>query len=358
LRAVKLVSDRAPADFARSPEVPVLSGWHLITCEFPPRFGGVSDYCGQVAAGLRAAGEEVHVWCDEFEGFTTAGMKHVGAQIDASPQPRRLLLQWVPHGYGRRSMNLEFCRWIARRKEPLDLMIHEAGLGFWEGGLRHNIVAAVHRIMLATLVRKATSIWMSTSAWEPYLRPYLLGRKTSVEWAPAPSNIPVAPKGADADYAVGYFGQYDAQGIRVLMQLLDIIPDRIALIGRGAERVPLHERTIVIGEAHPERLSRAIASCQVMCHHYVDGITGRRTTAMASLAHGKATVTVDGRLTEPLWRESGAVSLAPVGDASALAANIRGLLSDRDARTRLGQAAWKLYNERFSLDHTIGQLLR
>jgi glycosyltransferase involved in cell wall biosynthesis len=334
----------------------------LITCEFPPRPGGVSDYSGQVAEGLRTAGVDLRVWCSEFEGFSRSGLARVGALIDATPAPRRLLVQWVPHGYGRRSMNVAFCRWVAGRAshhgDEIDLMIHEPGLGFWEGGVRHNVVAAVHRAMLAFLVRKATRVWMSTPAWEAYLRPYLFGRKIPVEWAPVPSNIPVVPQGADADYPVGYFGQYDAQGIRVLKQLLEIIPDRIALIGRGAERVPMHERTIVIGETDPARLSRAIASCWVMCHHYIDGVTGRRTTAMASLAHGKAVATVEGRLTEPLWRASGAVVLSPAGDAAALAANIRKLLRDHESRAALGKAAAALYRERFSLDHTIAQLLR
>jgi glycosyltransferase involved in cell wall biosynthesis len=212
--------------------------------------------------------------------------------------------------------------------------------------------------MLAMLLRRAARVWMSSSSWEPRLRPYLFGRDVPFEWAPVPSNIPVSPRGPDADYPVGYFGQYDAEGIRVLMQVLEAIPDRIALIGRGAERVPMHERTIVIGETDPERISRAIASCWVMCHHYIDGVTGRRTTTMASLAHGKAVATVEGRLTEPLWRESGAICLSPAGDGAALAANVRRLLRDHDARAALGQAGGKLYRDRFSLDHTIAQLLR
>lgn len=330
----------------------------MITCEYPPQFGGVSDYSAQVAAALSAAGQDVHVWFEEFEGFTSAGMKRVGALIDACPRPRRLLVQWVPHGYGRRSMNLDFCRWVSSRGEEIDLMVHEPGLGLWEGGLRHFAVANVHRLMLITLLRKATRIWMSAAAWEPRLRPYAMGRKTPMEWAPVPSNILVSPRGADADYPVGYFGQYDHASIGVLMRVLEEIPDRVALIGRGAEKVPMHERTIVVGETDPERLSRAIASCRVMCHHYVDGVSGRRTTAMASLAHAKAVATVEGRLSESIWRESGAVSLAPVGDASALTVNIRALLRDPDERVRLGRAGAELYRERFDLDRTIAQLLR
>ncbi len=349
-------ADGEAADRARSPEVSVLSAWHLITCEYPPRFGGVSDYTAQVAEALRKTGAEVQVWCGEFEGFSTAGMKRVGALINELPG--RLLVQWVPHGYGRRSMNLEFCRWLANRPEEMDLMVHEPGFGFFEGGLIHNAVAAVHRLMSIYLLKKASRVFVATEAWEQRLRPYALGRKISFTWAPVPSNIPVARQGPDADYPVGYFGQYDDAGIRVLMQLLDLIPDRIALIGRGAERVPMHERTIVIGQTDTERLSRAIASCWVMCHHYTDGVSGRRTTAMASLAHGKAVATVEGRFTEPAWRASGALSLSTVNDARALAENIRALLRDHDARRRMGQAAANFYSERFSLDRTIAQLLQ
>ena len=35
--------------------------WHLITCEYPPDIGGISDHTAQLASGLAAAGDEVHV---------------------------------------------------------------------------------------------------------------------------------------------------------------------------------------------------------------------------------------------------------------------------------------------------------
>ena len=36
--------------------------WHIITCEYPPTVGGVSDYSFTLASGLGATGT-VHVWC-------------------------------------------------------------------------------------------------------------------------------------------------------------------------------------------------------------------------------------------------------------------------------------------------------
>src|SRR5205085_12603024 len=40
-----------------------LTEWHLITGEYPPQPGGVSDYTRWVASGLASAGDNVHVWC-------------------------------------------------------------------------------------------------------------------------------------------------------------------------------------------------------------------------------------------------------------------------------------------------------
>src|SRR5579883_195141 len=42
--------------------------WHLITCEYPPQIGGVSDYTFLMARELARAGEEVHVWCGAASG--------------------------------------------------------------------------------------------------------------------------------------------------------------------------------------------------------------------------------------------------------------------------------------------------
>src|SRR6185503_16674955 len=105
--------------------------WHLITSEYPPQIGGVSDYTYLVGSALAAAGDEVHVWCPpsdgetpasqgvavhrEFGRFAPADLSRAGRLLDQFPAPRRLLVQWVPHGYGYRSMNIAFCLWLWKR---------------------------------------------------------------------------------------------------------------------------------------------------------------------------------------------------------------------------------------------------
>lgn len=296
----------------------------------------------------------MRVWSQEFESFTPSDLARVGRELDRDPAPRRLLLQWVPHGFGYRSMNVGFCRWIERRPEPLEIMVHEPGLGFGEGGLRHDAVAAVHRFMAAILLRRAAHVWISIPGWESRLRPYALGRKVPFTWLPVPSNIPVVPANSDALYLVGYFGQYDTQSREALGAILDSLPVPVLLLGRGAERVQ-HPNAVFAGELEPATLSRTLQACQTVFHWYPDGVSSRRGTVMASLAHSRAIVTNSGRWTEPIWRSSGAVALA--SDAAGMVLQLKRLLAQPEERERLSARALAIYNDQFALPNTIRSLM-
>src|SRR5215831_14231912 len=156
------------------------SDWHLITCEYPPQPGGVSDYTCLLAAGLAAQGDQVHVWCSgppgesteppgvfvhrELGGSRPADLRRMGGQLNRFKAPRRILVQWVPHGYGYRSMNVPICLWLWRRSrihgDDVSLMVHEPYLAFGKGSWRQDAAALVHRIMTAILLRAANRVWI------------------------------------------------------------------------------------------------------------------------------------------------------------------------------------------------------
>ena len=69
----------------------------------------------------------------------------------------------------------------------------------------------------------------------------------------------------------------------------------------------------------PDDLSAHIAACDLFVQPYPDGITSRRTSAMACLSQARPVVTTTGHLTEPLWAESDAVALVDVDDCAAFA---------------------------------------
>jgi len=369
--------------------------WHLITGEYPPAPGGVSDYTERVASGLARAGDTVHVWSgppatDHIDAdgvhvhacggaWTRADLKRIDQALERVAGPRHLVVQWVPHAFGRRSLNLGFCRWVRQRGlagDRVDVMAHEPFLAFHEGSWRQDVAAAVHRLMVRELLREARRVWVSVPAWAERLRPWA-PRSATFCWLPVPSNVPLV-QGDDLDalrarvasrddVVVGHFGPYDrlqrGDFERLIPKLLDSRPTfQLMMLGRGSD-VALEGLRLVAphlqGQLHATgpldaaSLSRHLQVCDVMLQPYVDGASTRRTTLMAALAHGVPVVTTVGRLSEPFWRDSGAVCAVPAGDFDAVVDATASLVSDVSRRQQLSAAARDLYTARFDITHTI-----
>jgi len=370
--------------------------WHIITGEYPPQPGGVSDYTHLVARELTHSGDEVDVWAPECLGSQDdleTGIRvhrlpgHFGpralAVLDraiASGRHERILVQYVPHAFGLKAMNLPFCYWLyARRRWNIDVMFHEVAFARREiQSLRHNLLGEVTSLMAALVARSARRIFVASQAWESKLRGLSRNLKP-IQWLPVSSNIPLihdpkATAAAKARYAkagplVGHFGAHGGK-IRsylktALPQLLDACQASVLLLGRGssafrdelAERHPAAaSRLHGAGELPAEALSHHLGACDLMIQPYPDGISARRSSAMAVLAHGRAVVTTAGHLTEPLWIQCRAVATVPANDPAALAPLAASLLKVCRERQRLGLAAARLYRERFDVHHTIRAL--
>lgn len=379
-----------------------MPSWHIITSEYPPQTGGVSDYTQLVAQGLAEAGDEVHVWCPsteaegnagrpgvlvhrDFGNFRRSDLRNVDDLLEQFSAPRRLLLQWVPHGYGHRSMNLAFCLWLRRRAvehhDVVDVMVHEPYLSFGEGSWKQSGVAAVHRVMTMVLLSAARRVWISIPAWEERLRPYALGRALPFQWLPVASTIPVVDDpsavriirnryAAPGVQLVGHFGTYDKHTAELLSQSLPLLLQadehiNVLLLGRGSEQMRVQltarspqfsQRIHATGSLPSAELSLHIGACDLLLQPYVDGISSRRTSAMVGLAHGIPIVTTSGKLTEPLWAKSEAVALVPVANISDLVETAKRLLENKTSRQRMILAGRALYEERFDAKLTINAL--
>jgi glycosyltransferase involved in cell wall biosynthesis len=374
--------------------------WHLITPEYPPQRGGVGDYTHCLAHAFAEAGDEVHVWCppspgrppsgsgvqvyDDAGNFDRRGLRRLNSALDRCLSPRRLFIQWVPHGYSRRAMNIQFCLWVwsrARRGDEIDLMIHEAFLDFRLNAWRQDAVAVVQRVMLIILLRAASRVWISIPKWEQVVTPYALGRRIPLRWLPVISNIPVSNSPAAVDalrrrYApderliVGHFGTFGAH-IRplltaILPELLKREPKVILLLtgqhskNFGDELVQLHPELsgaiVTTGRLEAESLSYHLSACDLMLQPYPDGISSRRGTAMAVLAHGRPMVTTLGHLSGDFWRESGAICAVPNTDTEAFLSAAQALIGNAESRQKLGRAAGAFYHERFDLQKVVATL--
>jgi glycosyltransferase involved in cell wall biosynthesis len=374
--------------------------WHLVTGEYPPQRGGVSDYTRAVARGLAAGGGDVHVWCPAADvappadagvavhavagSWSKADLRRLDALLDAEPGPRHLVVQWVPHAYGHRSVNVRFCAWVqsrGRRGDRVDLMVHEAFHAFGEGSWRQDAAAAVHRVMVTLLLNVTTRAWVAIPAWADRLRRYAWGREVTFCWLPVPSNVPVdrnasAVSSRRAGLAgfgtvVGHFGTYNRDSRRDLTAILPLVLDAdptvgVLLVGRDsdvfrAEFLAAHgqfnARVQATGALENMQVSHALQACDVLVQPYPDGASTRRSTLMAALEHGVPVVTTVGRLSDRTWATTDAVVAVRPDDVAGFASAVGQLLRDADRRRCLADRARRLYAERFDITHTVAALL-
>lgn len=379
--------------------------WHIITCEFPPKVGGVSAYVERLSADLARQGQRVHVWCpgrdhDEamddgvvlhrrMGNYSLADLWRLDKELSRHEAPRRVLLQWVPHGFGWRSMNVPLCGWLLKRStcdgDIVEIMVHEPFLDF-SGTAKQRVAAIVHRVMTMVLLRAARRIWVSTPVWQDRWKRYELSRGIPYTWLPIASSI--ASPGLDLRrvqecrrrYAptrplIGSFTgrastRRDARVSAlepVLLRLLngERSPEML-FIGENSEAVcrevalaypVMASRLHATGSMSEAELSSSLQACDVLLQAYPDGITSRRTTAVTALAHGIPVVATADRSTESFWSETSAVVLVQNGDIDGMVTAVERLLADPEERSRLSAAARQLYSRVFNSERSIALLV-
>jgi glycosyltransferase involved in cell wall biosynthesis len=370
--------------------------WVILTGEYPPSVGGLADHVHQLASALAQAGDGVDVWSPAPDGWLaeTAGVRAhplpdrygpkslLRLQRELAKRPdARVLVEYVPHAYGMKAMNVPFVAWLATRRRPIWIMFQEVATDLAYGApWRLNVLGLVTHVMAAVMARTADRLFVSTPAWNEYFR-RLAPRIREPVWLPDPSNVPDTVAVEDIDLArrnfglssedvvIGCFGTY---GFGVIELLLDTMPALLAkdrrrvalLIGRGsaaaAERLrarcPPGSRVLATGTLDLPLVAAHLAVCAVVVQPFPDGVTTRRTSAMASLGLGVPLVTNAGRLTESLWMQQLGVCLASEPSAAALLSATEGLLSDPARAAALGARGRDFYRSHFSFERVVRTL--
>ena len=373
-----------------------MSTLHVITCEYPPAIGGVSEHSRVLAEAAAAEGHDVRVWTGAdgaasngihvraaLGDFSSAALARADAALNEWAAPRRVIVQWVPHGYGRKGLNVAFSRWIRRRAragDRIDLIVHEPFLDFFGPSWLQPAAALVQRYMTWSMVRAADRVWVTIPGWAPRLR---LARRHGQPEAialPVPGTIPPVhdPAAVSAvrrallggrSRLLGYFGSggpYPLGAIRTTLADLSRRGDDAAFvcIGRGSEAFASEARAVpslsvpvaATGALALKDVSLHLQACDALVQPYADGVSGRRTTTVSALEHAIPVATTLGDLSEPFWSSTRAVEAVSASAPEALAIAARTLLDPvRNAEARA--AAAELYRERFDPRRTLKALL-
>ncbi len=385
--------------------------WCVVTCEYPPLEGGVSDHTHHLVAALAAQGDVVDVWCPsapssddpepaldpEIAGVTVhvlpsrfglGAVSQLRRELRALPPDTRVLVQWVPTAFGWRMMNLPFALMLLRLPgRRLDLYVHEVGWDIGREPARRALAGIVHRMMTFCAARSARRVYVTIPAWQQRLS--LLGMRAlpadeEATWLPVASNVPdhtdasrvtwlrrdLLARGRQQRVLVGHFGTFGrfhmALMPHVVTRILDEAGDRtFVLVGRGGEalrdyvakeRPELASRIVATGALAADDVAAHLAACDVLVQPYEDGASTRRGSLMAGVALGRPTIANRGRSTEELWSAERALHLTDSHAPHALAGGVTKLLADANLRALLAENAGRLHAERFAITHTIAAL--
>jgi glycosyltransferase involved in cell wall biosynthesis len=380
-------------------EAPPSQRWCIVTCEYPPLPGGVSDHTYALANALAAAGDVVDVWCPPALGqlpatpgvsvhvlpshFKRDALRVLEPALHALPADTRLLVQYVPTGYGVWMMNLPFA-WLlfGLRRRGFDLYVHEVAMPVRRGqSVRRNIAGCVHGVMAWLASRGARRVFITIPAWRQRLERLGSGatRRRELVWAPIPSNMPdradpsrVAairerlPAGGHRRVVghFGTFGRYHATLLGpTLERMLDEDVKRVALlVGHNgsawrnaftARRPDLASRIVATGGLEPAEVAAHLSACDVLLQPYDDGASARRSSLMAGMALGMPIVSNRGEATSEPWTSERSVLLAESDDPDVLAGAVASLFANPDERRALGEAARHSYQRHFTLDQGV-----
>ena len=400
-----------PSRAVQAPDAP-RQRWCVVTCEYPPIDGGVSDHTRHLVATLAEQGDQVDVWCPpapvtdddaepavapEIPGVTVHLLpSHFGPraiaqlrrELRALPHDTRVLVQWVPTAFGWRMMNLPFALMLLRLPgRRLDLYVHEVGWDVGRETARRALAGVVHRVMTWCAARSARRVYVTTPAWQQRLS--LLGARAlpkdeEATWVPVPSNVPdhadekhvaelrraLLRRAKQQRVLVGHFGSFGRFHLalmpHVVARILDEAGDRtFVLVGRGGEalrdyvakeRPELAARIVATGGLAAEDVAAHLAACDLLVQPYEDGASTRRGSLMAGVALGRPTVANRGRTTEEVWSAERALHLTDSHAPHALAGGVTKLLADANLRVVLADNARRLHAERFAIAHTVAAL--
>jgi glycosyltransferase involved in cell wall biosynthesis len=330
------------------------------------RTGGVDDidsidaYSRWLVDVLAAEGVEA---CYEAGGLAPV--------LRMAPAPRWVLLQYNPFRFGRAGFAPSVVRDVARLRRrshaPLAVMVHEAWIEMTDA--KSSLIGAWQRAQLRTLLRYADAVLTSTEALAREI-----GR--GAVHVPVPANITPVPTshvaarerlGLDGRLAVALFGQdhpsraldHAEAAIAALAEVHG--HDRLAILNLGAGAPPLGiPRGVDVsspGRLSNDELSLRLWASDIVLLPFTDGVSTRRSTLMAALAHGRPVLGSRGHNTDALLAQAtDAMVLTRADDRAAFTRAAVKLTSDPVRLRAVGDAGRRLYESRFDWPVTARQV--
>lgn len=322
----------------------------------------IDEYSRRITTAIAKADHNVTYVRGDLSDLRRSGLR-----------PQWILLQYMPFSYGRRGIAPGLVRdAIALKRSSgatFGVMVHEAWVPM--EGLRTCLMGTWQRAQLYALARLADVTVVSI---EPFLKTF--GERAV--HVPVGSNVAVsdltrssarAQLGIGDELVVALFGtgnphralDHAEVALTALAERRGIDGLRVLNLGAGAKRlqnVPPQLRIDTPGKLPERDISRHLRASDLLLMPFTDGVSTRRTSLMAGLAHGLPVVGLAGSSTDTvLLSHPEALVLTPVGDRRAYARAVVTLAADTEGMHRAGAAAQALYAAQFDWPVVASRLI-
>ena len=357
----------------------------LVTAEYPPQQGGVGDYTRELGTALCRRGIEAIVLTggvpspEDRRGPLPVERRVGGWGWRAWSDLRRALLalnpqvvhiQYQAAAYGLHPAINLWPRWSGRRQATV-VTFHDLRVPYCfpkAGPLRFRAVVELARGVARAIVTNAED----RDVLAPLLAqpPALIPIGSNSHPAPPPGYERTAWRRraglADGETMLAYFGFLnESKGGEDLVRALAALRQQGAQAslwlvgGQVGSSDPTNRaylarvRTLIselgleplvrwTGYMEPAEVSATLLAADLCVLPYRDGVSLRRGSLMAALAHGLPVVSTVPRRPLPEIVDGENMALVPPGDAQALAARLAALIANPDARRRLAEGARQL----------------
>jgi glycosyltransferase involved in cell wall biosynthesis len=347
----------------------------MVVSGYPPDFDGIGDYTSLLAQVLsRKSGVDAPVCVytrkgenQEFAGINVipffdatnaASFSRLKPLIHSIQHSGWLLVQYNPFGWGRRG----FCPAVPKtlraiRKLPqaprIGVMFHE--LFTEDAGWKNKLMKAWQRIFTLQVAKAADLRLASCQAYADWLDE----RGLPASSLPVGSNLPDVPRKLHGGAETLYFGTFGSSHFSRRIDLVAAavaavraqgIDARFVFVGSGGDKAKGAFQKAGIpfratGGISPRDAAEEIAKLDVFLAPFSDGLSGRRTSAIAALQAGVSLVSTAGHRTDSFLRQKNDESFFLAGSDEDFMEKTSLLAKDQHLRQCVGMAGRTFYQK-------------
>ena len=365
----------------------------LVTGEFPPMEGGVGAFTQELARALADLHHEVHIitdrrarpfeahrrWQDLLEpvdiGFAQLHPNVKQWRWTAVSQIADVALrynldvvnvQYQAAAYNMRSPAINLLPWRLKGLTKTAVTFHDLRVPYLfpkAGRLRQTAVTTMAKYAHGAIVTNRADFEALTAVVQTPVRQIPIGSNITTY---TPNHVELQEARdllglQSGDCLLGYFGFLnESKGADTLLHALASLEAHVHLVFIGGQtgssdptnnqsfleqlkglirELGLEDRVHWTGFQPDQRVSTFLHAADLMVMPYRDGVSLRRGTLMAVLAHGRPLLTTTPAMPTPELIHGENVWLVPPDDAAGLATAVHTLLANPALRAQLGQRA-------------------